>query len=119
MLTGMRSIGITVSTGAEGFATGTVDMDFSPRFALVTVSISRFLDITDDDNLVIMRAGILNFRFRNHDGTDTQVDFPAGPNDPINALPAAFSHDQVTHVTMQVLAAGGFTRGLMTAFFWS
>ena len=46
-----------------------------------------------------------------HDGN-------AGPNDPINALPAAFSHDQVTRLTMQVLAAGGFTRGLMTAFFW-
>jgi hypothetical protein len=118
MLTGMRTIGITVSTGAEGIATGTVDMDFPATFALVTVSISRFLDITDDDNLVIMRAGILNFRFRNPDNSETQVDFPAGPNDPINALPAAFSHDQVTHVTMQVFAAGGFTRGLMTAFFW-
>jgi len=118
VLTGMRTIGITVSTGAEGLATGTVDMDFPAQFALVTVSSSRFLDITDSDNLVIMRSGILNFRFQNQDGTETQIDFPAGPNDPINALPAAFSHDQVTHVTMQVLAAGGFTRGLMTAFFW-
>ena len=118
MLTGMRTIGITVSAGAEGMATGTVDLDFPAQFALVTVSISRFLDITDDDNLVIMRAGILNFRFLDQHGNEQQVDFPAGPNDPINALPAAFSHDQVTHVTMQVLAAGGFTRGLMTAFFW-
>ena len=65
-----------------------------------------------------MRSGILIFRFQNQDGTESEVDFPAGPNDPINALPAAFSHDQVTHVTMQVLAAGGFTRGLITAFFW-
>jgi hypothetical protein len=29
----MRTIGIAVSTGAEGLATGTVDMDFSPQFA--------------------------------------------------------------------------------------
>src|SRR2546423_11769811 len=112
----MRTIVITVS--GDNVTTATVDMDFPPIFALITVSISRFLIHTTDDALIAMRAGILNFRFRNADGSDTQVDFPGGSNDPINALPAAASHDRMTHVTMQVLANKGFTRGLCTAFFW-
>ena len=115
MLTGMRTIGITVS--GDDVATATVDLDFPPTFALVTVSISRFFASTDD-GLVVHRAGILNFRFRNPDGSDSQVDFPGGSNDPINALPAAVSHDQMTHVTMHVLAFKGLVRGLCTAFFW-
>jgi len=54
-----------------------------------TVSISRLFGGGD---LNIARAGILNYRFRNPDGSDSEVDFPAGPNDPINALPAAACH---------------------------
>jgi hypothetical protein len=115
MLAGMRTIGITV--GGDNVTTATVDLDFPPIFTLVTVSISRFGAATGD-GLVVQRAGILGFRFRNPDGSETPVDFPAGPNDPINALPAAVSHDQMTHVTMQVLAFKGWTRGLCTAFFW-
>lgn len=117
MLTGMRTIGITVS-GGDDIASATVDLDFPPIFTLVTVTISRFLTFMEDERIVVYRAGILNFRFRNAEGFDTQVDFPAGPNDPINALPAAVAHDQMTHVTMQVLANRGFTRGLCTAFHW-
>ncbi|HEX9278532.1 MAG TPA: hypothetical protein VGA51_19330 [Casimicrobiaceae bacterium] len=115
MLTGMRTIGLTVS--GDNVSTATVDMNFPPVFTLATVSISRFAANTDD-GLVVMRAGILGFRFRNPDGRDSDNNFPAGPSDPINALPAAVAHDQMTRITMQVLAFKGFTRGLCTAFFW-
>jgi hypothetical protein len=115
MLTGMRTIGLTVS--GDNVSTATVDMNFPPVFTLATVSISRFSASTDD-GLVVMRAGILGFRFRNPDGSDGETNFPAGPSDPINALPAAVAHDQMTRITMQVLAFKGFTRGLCTAFFW-
>ena len=117
MLTGMRTIGITVS-GGDNIATATVDLDFPPVFTIATVSISRIVCFVEDEDIDPYRAGILNFRFRNPQGFDTQVNFPAGPNDPINALPAAVAHDQMTHITMQVMAANGFTRGLCTAFHW-
>jgi hypothetical protein len=117
VLTGMRTIGITVS-GGDNIASATVDIDFPPVFTIATVSISRIVSFVEDEHIVAYRAGILNFRFRNAQGFDTQVDFPAGPNDSINALPAAVAHDQMTHVTMQVLANSGFTRGLCTAFHW-
>ncbi len=115
MLSGMRTIGITVS--GDDVSTATVDMNFGPVFTLATVSISRFAADTED-GLVVMRAGILGFRFQNPDGSEGETDFPHGPNDPINALPAAVSSDRMTRITMQVLAFKGFTRGLVTAFFW-
>jgi hypothetical protein len=113
MLVGMRTIGVWV--GSNNLATTTVDLDFAPVYTGVTVSISRLFGGGD---LNIARAGILNYRFRNPDGSDSEVDFPAGPNDPINALPAAVWHDQMTHVTMQLLVYDTFTRCLMTAFHW-
>ena len=113
MLVGMRTLG--VSKGSSGLGSTTIDLDFGPVFSLVTITISRF-NVGGDLN--VARAGILNFRFRNPDGSDTTVAFPAGPSDPINALPAAVSHDQMTHVTMQVLTFDCFTRGLCTVFHW-
>ena len=117
MLTGIKTIGITVS-GDDSIASATVDLDFPPVFTIATVSISRILSFVKDEHIAAYRAGILNFRFRNAQGVDTQVDFPGGSSDPINALPAAVAHDQMTHITMQVVANSGFTRGLCTAFHW-
>lgn len=111
MLSGMQTIGTW--TGGDGANTVTVDMDFAPIFTLVTISISRF-----GTSGGVTRAGVLDFRFRNDQGFDTEVDFPGGPNDSYNALPAAVSHDQMTHITMQVATFDGWTRGLCTAFHW-
>jgi hypothetical protein len=37
-------------------------------------------------------------------------------NEPINALPAAVGHDQMTHVTVQLLTFNCFTRALCNVF---
>ncbi len=112
MLSGMRTIGITA--GGSGGNSATVDIDFPPVYTVVAITISRM-----GTSGGVARAGILNFRFRNSDGSDSQVDFPGGPDDPFNALPAAVSHDQMTHVTMQVETFDAWTRGLCTTYFWS
>ena len=111
MLTGLRTLG--VFQGSSDVATTTIDLDFAPTFSQVTVSLSRF-NVGGD--LDVARAGILNFRFRNADNSDSTVSFPAGPSDPINALPAAVGHDRMTHVTMQLLTFHCFTRALCSVF---
>ncbi len=111
MLTGLRTLG--VFQGSDDLATTTIDLDFPPAFSQVTITLSRF-NVGGD--LDVARAGILNFRFRNSDNSDSTVSFPAGPSDPINALPAAVGHDQMTHVTMQLLTFNCFTRALCNVF---
>jgi hypothetical protein len=111
LLTGLRTLGVW--QGSQDTATTTIDLDFPPAFSQVTVTLSRFNVGGDFD---VARAGILNFRFRNPDHSESTVAFPAGPNDPINALPAAVGHDQMTHVTMQLLTFNCFTRALCNVF---
>jgi hypothetical protein len=96
-------------TGGDGFNHVTVDLDFPPMNALVTVSISRF-----GTGGGVVQAGILDYRIRNNQGVDVPTSFgdlSNLENLSFDALPAGVAHNNMTHITMLVMTFTASTRG--------
>jgi len=105
-----------IAIGGDGSGSNyvTVDLDFAPLNALVTVSISNF---ATGGGIANAGIGILDYSLRNNQGVDVPTSFGDLSNlNNLNfdALPVAVAHNNMTHITMFVFTFSAQARGMVT-----